>query len=102
MDRRTLLAIVLSIAVLFIYQNFFAPPPVKQPAPVQKEAPVAPQTVQQPPAAQQAASPAAAPQTGLTGRMATQAAAGTERDVVVETPLYQATFTTRGAALMIT
>ena len=99
MDRRTLLAIVLSIAVLFIYQNFFAPPPVKQPAPVQKEAPVAPQTVQQPPAAQQAASPAAAPQTGLTGRMATQAAAGTERDVVVETPLYQATFTTRGAAL---
>ena len=34
MDKRTLLAVVLSIIVLLIYQNFFVKPPVKtEPAP---------------------------------------------------------------------
>ena len=101
MDRRTLLAIVLSIAVLFIYQNFFAPPSVKKPAPTQQEAVVTPQPAQQAPAAApQATPPPAALQTGLAGRMvAAQAAAGTEREVIVETPLYEAVFSTRGATL---
>ena len=57
MDRRTLLAIVLSIAVLFIYQNFFAPPSVKKPAPTQQEAVVTPQPAQQAPAAAPQATP---------------------------------------------
>ena len=101
MDKRTLLAIVLSIAVLFIYQNFFAPPPVKQPAPVQQAATVAPQQAKQAPAAAPQAAPATATlQTGATGRVAAaQAVAGTEKEVIVETPLYRAIFTTRGAAL---
>ncbi len=108
MDKRTLLAIVLSIAVLFVYQNFFAPQPVKQPAPTQQaapsgqSAPPAQQTAQTPPAAAPAA-PAAAPatiQTATSGRMvAAKASAQTERDIVVETSLYRAVFTTRGAAL---
>ena len=37
MDKRTLLAVVLSIIVLLIYQNFFVKPPVKtEPAPQQQ------------------------------------------------------------------
>ena len=51
MDKRTLLAVVLSIAVIFIYQTFFVKPPVKtqQTAPVQQETTVAPQTAKTPP-----------------------------------------------------
>jgi YidC/Oxa1 family membrane protein insertase len=106
MDKRTLLAVVLSIIVLLVYQNFFAKPPVKTaPAPTQQEAAVAPQTANPAPAAKAAAPAPAAPaaatlQTATTGRMAAApAVTGTERDVVVETPLYRAVFTTRGAAL---
>jgi YidC/Oxa1 family membrane protein insertase len=103
MDKRTLLAVVLSLAVLFGYQTFFVKPPVKtQPAPTPQETTVASQTAAKPAAAtaEKTSLPAAAIQPGLTGRLvAASAAAGTERDVVVETPLYRAVFTTRGAAL---
>ncbi|MCL5807750.1 MAG: membrane protein insertase YidC [Deltaproteobacteria bacterium] len=103
MDKRTLLAVVLSLAVLFVYQTFFVKPPVKtQPAPTRQETTVAPQTQAKPAAAtaEKAVLPAAAIQPALTGRLAAVSApAGTERDVVVETPLYRAIFTTRGAAL---
>ncbi|OGP86099.1 MAG: hypothetical protein A2V87_11245 [Deltaproteobacteria bacterium RBG_16_58_17] len=103
MDKRTFLAVVLSIAVLFIYQNFFVKQPdKKQTVPAQQqETPVAGQkTAQQPSAAAEktAAPPATLSQT--TGRMvAAKAVTGTDRDVVVATPLYRAVFTTRGAAL---
>jgi len=103
MDKRTLLAVVLSIIVLLVYQNFFAKPPVKTAtAPTGQEAAVAPKTATPAPAATAAApAPAAATiQTTTTGRVAAApAVTGTERDVVVETPLYRAVFTTRGAAL---
>ena len=102
MDKRTLLAVVLSLAVLFAYQTFFVKPPVKtQPAPTQQETTVVSQTAAKPAAAtaEKTAPPAAAIQPGLTGRLVAASAAGTERDVVVETPLYRAVFTTRGAAL---
>jgi YidC/Oxa1 family membrane protein insertase len=101
MDKRTLLAVVLSVVVLLIYQNFFAKPPVKTaPAPTQQVATVAPQTVNPPPAATAPAPSAAAIQAGTGGRIAAApAVTGTERDIVVETPLYRAVFTTRGAAL---
>jgi YidC/Oxa1 family membrane protein insertase len=98
MDKRTLLAIVLSIVVLFIYQNFFVKPPDKtqQAAPTRQETTVAPQAAEPAPVQEKAT----APQRAATGRMAAaQTAAGTERDIVVETPLYLAVFTTRGAAL---
>jgi YidC/Oxa1 family membrane protein insertase len=106
MDKRTLLAVVLSIAVLFIYQNYFAPPPVPRTTPEQQQTAVA-----TPPAAQPAApaaasgpgapAPAAMPPTTLAaGRMmAPPVVPGMEKDVVVDTPLYRAVFTTRGAAL---
>ena len=101
MDKRTLLAVVLSIIVLLVYQNFFAKPPVKTaPAPTQQEATVAPQAAKPAPAATAAAPAAATIQTATTGRIAAaQAVTGAERDVIVETPLYRAVFTTRGAAL---
>jgi len=104
MEKRTLLAIVLSVAVLFIYQNFLAPKPVKQPAPQPVASTVAPQQASQQAASTVTPQPAPvspAPQTGLSaGRMVpAKVQTGTERDVVVETPLYRAIFTTRGAAL---
>jgi len=101
MDKRTLLAVVLSIIVLLVYQNFFAKPPVKTAtAPTQQEATVASQAAKPAPAATAAAPTAATIQTATMGRIAAvQAVTGAERDVIVETPFYRAVFTTRGAAL---
>jgi YidC/Oxa1 family membrane protein insertase len=101
MDKRTLLAVVLSVIVLLVYQNFFAKPPVKTAtAPIQQEATVASQAAKPAPVATAAAPAAATIQTATTGRMtAVRAVTGTERDVIVETPLYRAVFTTRDAAL---
>jgi YidC/Oxa1 family membrane protein insertase len=101
MDKRTLLAVVLSIIVLLVYQNFFVKPPVKTaPVPTQQEATVASQAAKPAPAATAAAPAAATIQTATMGRIAAAPpVTGTERDVIVETPLYRAVFTTRGAAL---
>ena len=101
MDKRTLLAVVLSIIVLLVYQNFFVKPPVKTaPVPTQQEATVASQAAKPAPAATAAAPASATIQTTTMGRIAAvQAVTGAERDVIVETPLYRAVFTTRGAAL---
>jgi YidC/Oxa1 family membrane protein insertase len=103
MDKRTLLAVVLSLGVLFVYQTFFVKPPVKtQPAPTQQEATIASQQPAKPPAgvAEKTTGQAAVSTSALAGRQtASKAAVGTEKEVVVETPLYRAVFTTRGAAL---
>ncbi len=103
MDKRTLLAVVLSIAVIFAYQTFFVKPPVKtqQTPPVQQETTVAPQAAKPAPtSAEKTTAPPAIQTQPTTGRMiGAQAAAGTERDIIVETTLYRAVFTTRGAAL---
>ena len=97
MDKRTILAIVLALAVLIAYQVFFAKPPVPQKA-------AAPQQ-----SAQQAKKDATAPsgaapaQTAALTRPAPKAAAtkpeAAPRDISVETPYYSAIFSTRGAAL---
>jgi YidC/Oxa1 family membrane protein insertase len=103
MDKRTLLAVVLSIAVIFTYQTFFVKPPVKtqQAAPVKQDAAVTPQAATSATTAAEKTTPPSAILTQqTTGRMiGAQAAAGTERDIIVETSLYRAVFTTRGAAL---
>ena len=102
MDKRTLLAVVLSIIVLLIYQNFFVKPPVKtEPAP-QQQTTVAPQVAK--PAPESTAATAAAPAAPVqpaaaTHRTPPQVSTGTERDVVVETPLFRALLTTRGGTL---
>jgi YidC/Oxa1 family membrane protein insertase len=103
MDKRTLLAVVLSITVLLVYQTFFVKPPVKTaPVPVQQQTSTTPQAAKPAPEPTMAtaAAPVASIQTAATGRLAAaQAVTGTERDVTVETPLFRAVLTTRGGAL---
>jgi len=102
MDKKAILALVLSAAVLLIYQIFFYKPvPPSKPAPQEKSA-----TAVVPPKAP------ASPQTSISAPSATVAVAGQEampllsgaptekeQDVSVDTPLYSAVFTTRGGAL---
>ncbi len=99
MDKRTILAVVLSVIVLMGYQYFFAKPPVKPAA--QKESSVAPGVdTKTPDSAPKSMPPAGADSSSQAGFITSQkATSGSGRDVVVETPLYHAVFTTRGAAL---
>jgi len=99
MDKRTILAIVLSVAVILIYQMFFMKQPVKQPPAMSKESS---QTAKQAetPAPAPAPAPAALPQTGIrAAKPAKVAPVVAERFISVETPLYSAQFTTRGGAI---
>ncbi len=98
MDKRTLLAVVLSVIVIMVYQAFFAKPPAKK-VPQQQETsvPAGKETGATPPAK---AEPIRAGGEETTGKIvAAKAPEGHEKDVVVETPLYRAVFTNRGAAL---
>ncbi len=93
MDKKTFLAVILSLIVVFTWQVFFAPKPVKKvQEPVQKE-----ETVEQKPVVKEVAPEPvkhAPPKTILT-----KAVTGVEKDIPVETPLYSAIFTTSGGAL---
>ena len=92
MERRVLLAVVLSFIVLYAYQAIFVPSPPPTPsrssASPTSEAPAAPVT--QPPAS----APAVAPATikPVVGESA-------ERDIVVDTATVRAVFTNRGARI---
>ncbi|MDD5712816.1 MAG: membrane protein insertase YidC, partial [Smithellaceae bacterium] len=97
MDKRTVLAVVLSLLVLLIYQVFFFKPPApKHPGAVQKETAVAAK-----PAAETAtptsAGSASAPV--ISKSVTSLETAVAEKDVVVETPLYRAVFSTKGGTL---
>ncbi|HOE78865.1 MAG: membrane protein insertase YidC [Syntrophaceae bacterium] len=91
MDKRTVLAIVLSLAVLVIYQIFFFKPPVPQKTEHKQtqDQPIADRQIAEAPAALPAAKPAATP----------EKPEAPPRDIEVETPLYSAVFSTQGAAL---
>ncbi len=100
MDKRTILAVVLSLAVLFVYQMFFAKPPE---APKPAAAP-ATQTVQD----QQAAKNQPAVQTQTQPVAAQKISVAKEtgaknivapKDIKVETAQYTAIFSTKGGAL---
>ena len=97
MDKRTILAIVLSVAVILIYQMFFMKPPVKEPAPPQETAQTEKKDVPAP------APPPTAPSTPTrikAGKgIAPPDPVVAERLITVETPLYSAQFTTKGGAL---
>lgn len=96
MDKRTILAIVLSLAVLLVYQIFFVKPPV----PSKGTAPQASTgQVRQDANAPSTPAPAA---TTASARPALKSAVGPQalpRDITVETAHYTAVFSTRGAAL---
>jgi YidC/Oxa1 family membrane protein insertase len=90
MDKKTILAVVLSIGVFLAYQMFFAPPPLpKQAAPAQESKQVSKDTVAKPPATQGTA--------GAPNFAAKKEAA--PKDIKIETENYTAIFSTRGAAL---
>ncbi|MDD4241510.1 MAG: membrane protein insertase YidC [Smithellaceae bacterium] len=90
MDKRTILAIVLALAVLLIYQIFFVKPqatqktaaPQQNAGQIKKEAVSVPEPAAKAAPRQVEAKPEAPP-----------------RDIAVETPHYTAVFSTRGAAL---
>ncbi len=98
MDKKTILAIVLSVLVVLIYQIFFMKPPAKTPATpaaTKQETPTAGKTTGAAPSA--ALSTAAAP--AAPAMTSPPPAAVPEKDVRIETPLYTAVFSTRGATL---
>jgi YidC/Oxa1 family membrane protein insertase len=109
MEKRVIIAVVLSFVVLYAYQAMFAPKPVPRPKAAQTEmakgaaAPAAGQSAA--PAGGQggaagtapaaAGSPAAAP----AQQAAIEVAATEARDIVIDTPALHAVFTNRGGAL---
>ncbi|HOD30287.1 MAG TPA: membrane protein insertase YidC [Smithellaceae bacterium] len=91
MDKRTLLAIVLSLAVLLIYQMFFVKPPQPKqvPAGAGDTGQVTTETAVQP----------TAPRKTVVEKKPVAQKQVPARDIKVETPLYTAIFSTRGASL---
>jgi YidC/Oxa1 family membrane protein insertase len=89
-EKRALLAIVLSLLVLFIYQYFFAPPP--------KKVPVKPGAAPQETAPQEKISPSAppdmkpAPPPALAEAAKPDVAERAAKTAVITTPLYTAVF----------
>lgn len=88
MEKRTLLAVILSITVFYVFSLLFAP----------EKKPVQPQ-----PTGQAVSAPASAAQPALasasTAAASAQPAAVLQPDVVVKTGLYTAVFSSRGGAL---
>jgi YidC/Oxa1 family membrane protein insertase len=96
MERKVLLAVVLSFVVLYGWQALFPPPPPVRPttaAPPPAGEPVTPGT--QPPTPPDAATAAAPPAVEAEPVVA----GSTEQDVVVETQAVRAVFSNRGAVL---
>ena len=100
MERRVLIAVVLSFLVLYAYQAMFVPP---SPAPQQgqppqapAQAPAAPSPVATPPPQPQAAAPAEPPQEAPQAVVADAA----EREIVVETATVTATLTNKGGRIL--
>src|SRR5262245_1867450 len=94
MEKRVILAFILSIAVVWGFQTLYRPTePVAPVPPAESASSAAPSSPSVSPAPVPA--PAAVPQTAPT----TPVAAGAAEDVPVDTPLYTATFTNTGAVL---
>jgi len=91
MDKRTILAVVLSLAVLLIYQMFFAKPPApeKMAAPVKETQQVQKETVTK----------SGSPQIITNAKKTIVKNDIAAKDVKVETSRYIAIFSTKGAAL---
>ncbi len=97
MDKRTILAIVLSLAVIIAYQVFFLKPPVKQPQQATQQATPKTAPADSKAAPAPSANQAAAPKIAQT--VAPAPVVAPEKTITVDTPLYTAIFTTNGGAL---
>jgi len=93
MDKKTILAFVLSLAVLIVWSILFAPKPVQKTEPQPKQEPVKAQ-----PAQPSSAQPAPSVQKMERPADSTVPKAE-EKEVTVETPLYKAVFSSTGASI---
>lgn len=91
MDKRGILAIVLSLLVIFLWQAFFAKQPPPKHAPTSKEERVATQT--------HPVTPSPPVKQAQTRTILTQKEVSTEKEITVDTPLYTAVFSTKGGTL---
>ena len=91
MEKRVVIAVVLSIAVMYGYSYLFPPP--KQPAVAGKP------VLQVASSAGRAAAPVALETARASAAPVLASASQPERDVVVDTDLYEAVFSNRGGAL---
>src|SRR6266540_2684419 len=98
MDKRSLLAIALSLLILIVYQELIANlyPPVKKPAPTQPAEPLAPAFSHTP---QPSLAEGTGKQAEPTPPVAAQAPAAAGRDLTVENEVYTAVFTSLGGRL---
>lgn len=93
MDKKAFLAIMLSVAVIIVWQTFF----VKKPPQQQQESARQETAVKEKPAIKTAAPEQVSPVKAKT--VLPEPAMGTEKDIPVETSLYKAVFTTQGGNL---
>ncbi len=99
MDKKSILAIALSFAVLYIYQAFFVkpPPPPKKPAATQEQAATVADKGTNNVVASRAATKINAAPAGIVSLQQRQGI--DDKDIPLETDEYSAVFSTRGAAL---
>jgi YidC/Oxa1 family membrane protein insertase len=99
MDKKSILAIALSFAVLYIYQTFFVKPPSppKKPAATQEQVATVADKATENVAASRAATPISAAPGGIVSLQQKQGI--DDKDIPLETDEYSAVFSTRGAAL---
>jgi YidC/Oxa1 family membrane protein insertase len=93
MDKKTILAFVLSLTVLIVWSILFAPKPVQKTEPQPKQEPVKAQPAQ-PASAQPAPSVQRMERPGDSTVPTAE-----EKEVTVETPLYKAVFSSTGASI---
>lgn len=93
MEKRAFLAVILSIAVFYLFSTFFSPE--KKPSQIPDVAPSASSTVPAPPVAPPIEQGAAA----ASASASTVPTTAAQKDVVVESELFTAVFSSRGASL---
>ena len=97
MEKRMILAIVLSIVILLVYTRLFGPEPVQAPAPGPPQEAAKAEAVDN--AAGVAAPPKGAPRTSPGSGGLAAARENPLRWITVRTPLYQATLSTAGGGM---
>ena len=91
MEKRALLAVVLSIAVFYVFSTFIMPPPPKQPVKGVQQ-----QTTSAAAAHKDLAQSPAMPPAGIMPAPVMLPSGLPVKDIKVETDFYRATFSTRG------
>jgi len=100
MEKRVILAFVLSFAVLYAFRALYSPPPAPEPAPTEQSTPVVPANKpSQAPLPNPPVQKTEAPTPATTPPPAQDLHAEKSEDFVMETPLYIATFSNVGGVL---